>query len=252
MKPRLLASTNCECCSDTLAPSELRIFFETANAAASQRRAISTASSTARLHGWKRSSSGTSRASSSVSGRPAQSSSAVWRAIAAAASTVCSSAARERSEVLAWPRRAFGRSPKYTETPSERSRLCSMVSGLPLRTVTVRPCASDTSQSQLLAPARLARSRTARARLSSSARSQEKPGCLATGCLFICRAMIPGDGRRNRQQNETQAGDDRAAEARREARRAARVAARGNADGREAARSGARGEAYQEPRREAP
>src|SRR5213075_191878 len=122
-----------------------------------------------------------------------------------------------------------------------------MVSGLPLRTVTVRPCPSDTSQSQPLAPARLARSSTACARLSSSARSQVKPGC-----LVICRAMIPGDGRRNRQQNETQAGDDRAANAGREARRAARIAARGNADGREAARRGARGKAHQEPRGEAP
>ena len=72
-------------------------------------------------------------------GQAGASSSAVWRAIASAASTVCSSAAREKSDVLALPRRAFGRSPKYTVTPIERSRLCSTVSGLPLRTVTVRP-----------------------------------------------------------------------------------------------------------------
>ena len=49
------------------------------------------------------------------------------------------SAAAEKSEVLAWPRRAFGRSPKYTVTPMPLSRLCSMVSGSSLRTVTDRP-----------------------------------------------------------------------------------------------------------------
>ncbi len=139
MKPRLFANTNCVCCAETEAPSELRIFFDTANAAASQRFARSTASSVEIAQGWKRSSSGCSRASSSASGSPAQSSSAVWRAIATAASTLCSSAAREKSEVLAWPRLTRGRSPKYTLTPMPRSRLCSMVSGLPLRTVTVRP-----------------------------------------------------------------------------------------------------------------
>jgi len=36
----------------------------------------------------------------------------VCRAMASAASTVCSSAARETSEVLAWPRRTLGRSPR--------------------------------------------------------------------------------------------------------------------------------------------
>ena len=79
------------------------------------------------------------RASSSGSGGPAQSSTAVLRAIAAAASTVLESAAAEKSEVLAWPRRAFGRSPMYTVTPMPLSRLCSMVSGSSLRTVTDRP-----------------------------------------------------------------------------------------------------------------
>src|SRR5687767_6835695 len=58
-----------------------------------------------------------------------------------------------------------------------RSRLCSMVSGRPLRTVTVRPCASDTSQLAPLAPAWRARSSTACASSRSSASSQVKPGC---------------------------------------------------------------------------
>ncbi len=51
-KPRLLANANCVCCADTVAPSELRIFFDTANAAASQLFASSTASSVEMSHGW--------------------------------------------------------------------------------------------------------------------------------------------------------------------------------------------------------
>jgi hypothetical protein len=44
-------------------------------------------------------------ASSPASGRPAQSSSAVKRAIDSAASTEALTAAGEKSELLAWPRR---------------------------------------------------------------------------------------------------------------------------------------------------
>ena len=51
VKPRLFANTNWVCCADTVAPSELRIFFDTAKAAASQRRASSTASSVEISHG---------------------------------------------------------------------------------------------------------------------------------------------------------------------------------------------------------
>ncbi len=52
VKPRLLANTNCVCCAETVAPSELRIFFDTAKAAASQRFARSTASSVEMSLGW--------------------------------------------------------------------------------------------------------------------------------------------------------------------------------------------------------
>ena len=97
---------------DTVAPSELRITGAAANAASSQRLAIAIASSVLSSHGWKRSRSFGDFASKSGSGKPAQSSSAVCRAIASAASTVCSSAGRDRSEVLAWPRRTRGRSPR--------------------------------------------------------------------------------------------------------------------------------------------
>ena len=51
MNPRLLANTNCECCADTLAPSELLIFGDSANAARSVRRARRIASSVPRSHG---------------------------------------------------------------------------------------------------------------------------------------------------------------------------------------------------------
>ncbi len=52
MKPRLLANTNCDCCADTVAPSELRIFGDSAKAAASQRRAMPIASSAPSAQGW--------------------------------------------------------------------------------------------------------------------------------------------------------------------------------------------------------
>jgi hypothetical protein len=61
--------------------------------------------------------------------------------------------------------------------------LCSMVSGLPLRTVTVRPCASDTSHSQPLAPPRLARASTCSAIARSSAESKLKPWRFGMGAL---------------------------------------------------------------------
>jgi hypothetical protein len=112
MKPRLFANANCECCTVIVAPSEFLSLRESAKAAASQRRAISIASPGSRCQGWNRSRSGVARASSAGSGGPAQSSSAVWRAIAIAAATACSSAAAEKSELPAWPRLACGRSPR--------------------------------------------------------------------------------------------------------------------------------------------
>src|SRR5436305_7164025 len=54
-----------------------------------------------------------------------------------------------------------------------------MVSGLPLRTVTVSPYASDTSQSQPLAPARLAR-----------ARSEEHTSELQSRPQLVCRLLL--------------------------------------------------------------
>ena len=75
----------------------------------------------------------------------------------------------EKSDVLAWPRRALGRSPKYTVTPMPLSRLCSTVSGSSLRTVTDRPRPSETSHSQAEAPARRAASSTACAKSPSCA-----------------------------------------------------------------------------------
>src|ERR1043165_7165528 len=70
MNPRLLASTNCDCCVETVAPSELRMTGAAANAASSQRLASAIASSVSSAHGWKRSSSGASLARRSGSGRP--------------------------------------------------------------------------------------------------------------------------------------------------------------------------------------
>lgn len=87
-------------------------------------------------------------ASSLASGRPAQSSSAVKRAMDSAASTEARSAAGEKSELLAWPRRW----PMYTDTPSPLSRLYSMVSTACRRTVTDWPKPSETSTSQAVAP----------------------------------------------------------------------------------------------------
>ena len=59
-------------------------------------------------HGWYKSRSGQSRAISAASASPAQSSSAVKRAMLSAASTVSRNAAAEKSDVLAcplrWPR----------------------------------------------------------------------------------------------------------------------------------------------------
>ena len=52
MKPRLLANTNCECCAETLAPSELLIFGDSAKAARSMRRAMRIASSVPTFQGW--------------------------------------------------------------------------------------------------------------------------------------------------------------------------------------------------------
>ena len=101
MKPRLLAEMNCDCWADTDPPSELRMSGEVAKAASSQRRAISIACSTGSSHGWYRSRSRNSVASRDLSGRPAQSSSAVKRAIDSAASTEARSASREKSLELA-------------------------------------------------------------------------------------------------------------------------------------------------------
>ena len=106
--------------------------LSTARAAASDRRAIPIASSTSRPHGWKRSrSGGVPRYSRSRSGSPVASSSAVWRAIAHAASTVRSTASVARSEVLALPRHL----PKYTVMPG-LVRLYSTADS-PWRTVTI-------------------------------------------------------------------------------------------------------------------
>ena len=114
-KPRELANTKSASHEDTVAPSELVIRASTARAASS----VSRARSIAVLHGEaprveeiqvrapRRGRGG------SASGSPAASSGAVWRAMAQAASTVRSrSTRRERSEVLALPRRC----PKYTVT----------------------------------------------------------------------------------------------------------------------------------------
>ena len=160
MKPRLLAKMNWECWAESEVPSVFLSLGESANAAASQRLATSIASSGDTCHGWNRSRSGRSRASCSRSGNPAQSSAAVCRAMATAASTVWRSAAGEKSEVLAWPRLTWGAMPNCTETPIPLSRLCSKVSIDPLRTVTDRPKPSETSHSHPDAPIALAWSRT--------------------------------------------------------------------------------------------
>src|SRR5205823_8053077 len=78
------------------------------------------------------------------------------------------------------------------ETPTLRSRLCSMVSGWPLRTVTVRPYASETSQSQPFAPACLARSSTTCARLRNSpgSRSEEHTSELQSLAYLVCRLLL--------------------------------------------------------------
>ena len=152
-KPRVLARMKSVSYADTVPPSELVMRLSTASAAASVRRAISIASSTVRPQGWKRSKSGAApRNRRSASGRPAASSSAVWIAMAQAASTVRSTASRDRSEVLALPRRW----PKYTVMPRPLSRLYSTVSTSPRRTVTDCPTAADTSTSASLAPRCLA------------------------------------------------------------------------------------------------
>ena len=52
MNPSLLANTNCDCCAETEAPSELRILGDSAKAAASQRRAMPIASSVDGAQGW--------------------------------------------------------------------------------------------------------------------------------------------------------------------------------------------------------
>ena len=88
MKPRLLANTNCACCAETVAPSELLIFGDSANAARSVAprdadrllgaevpRMVEVEVPRAPARARRR------------SGGPAQSSTAVLRAIAAAAST---------------------------------------------------------------------------------------------------------------------------------------------------------------------
>ena len=61
-------------------------------------------------------------------------------------------AAREKSDVLALPRRW----PRYTVTPSDLSRLRSTVSSSPLRTLTLRPEPSDASAPASVAPSFLA------------------------------------------------------------------------------------------------
>jgi hypothetical protein len=83
------------------APSELLTSGLASKAACSQRRAVSIASSTVNAQGWYKSRSGQSLAIKAKSARPAQSSSAVKRAILSAASTVSRKACAEKSEVLA-------------------------------------------------------------------------------------------------------------------------------------------------------
>ena len=51
MKPALLAKMNCECCAETDVPSVFFSLGESANAAASQRLAMSIASSGETCHG---------------------------------------------------------------------------------------------------------------------------------------------------------------------------------------------------------
>src|SRR5205085_2656392 len=154
---------------ETVAPSEFVMRLSTASAAASERRATSIASSTSSPHGWNRSrSGGTPLYRRSGSGSPVASSSAVWRAMAQAASTVRSIASGERSEVLALPRRL----PKYTVMPRPLSRLYSTVSTSPRRTVTDWPTAADTSTSAWLAP--LARAKSSARRATSDIPSRDR------------------------------------------------------------------------------
>ena len=70
------------------------------------------------------------------------------RAMSQAARTVCSIAEREKSEVLALPRRC----PRYTLMPRDLSRLRSTFSRSPLRTETDRPVPSETSAPASVAP----------------------------------------------------------------------------------------------------
>ena len=131
----------CAWWADTEAPSLFLICLLTANAAPSAVRAISTACSVSNNHGWNKSRSKGCFSKSSTSAGPAQSSSAVCWAIWYAASTVAFKECLEKSLVLALPRRC----PKKTVTPTCLSRLCSMVSTSPLRTVTERPWPSEIS-----------------------------------------------------------------------------------------------------------
>src|SRR5690349_3189266 len=177
----------------------------TASAAASHERASSIASSTVSPHGWNRSRSGGSpRYSRSRSGRPAASSSAVWRAIAHAACTVRSIASGERSEVLALPRRL----PKYTVTARPLSRLYSTVSTSPRRTVTDWPTAAETSTSASLAPRRCAASSERRATSAIASCDTGKP---ATGTGWSGKMEPPMEDddfisktRRKKQMRELQ------------------------------------------------
>ena len=77
----------------------------TARPAASHSSASATAASGVMSQGKSRPGSGGSRASSAGSARPAQSSSAVWRANAQALATVSRTASGDRSAVLAEPLR---------------------------------------------------------------------------------------------------------------------------------------------------
>ena len=123
----------------------------TVNAACSQRIAISAAPLASMAHGWNRSrsfSAALAVARSRLSGKPAAGSLAVKRAMSCAARTVCSRAAGENSEVLAWPRRC----PANTDTLIDLSRLRSTFSRSPLRTDTDSPTPSDTSALASLAP----------------------------------------------------------------------------------------------------
>ena len=138
--------------ADTDAPSLFWICLLTAKAAPSADRAISIAVAESKSQGWNRSKSSGFFSSNSFSAGPAQTSSAVCCAMWYAASTVALRDWVEKSLVLALPRRC----PKNTVTPTCLSRLCSIVSTSPLRTVTDSPWPSDTSATASEAPLLLA------------------------------------------------------------------------------------------------